>query len=182
MIVRIAKVLLVGALASYAFIVAYDNIVDYGSNYQFVRHVLSMDTTLPNNALMYRAITNENVWSAVYALIIACEWLICLLLVIGAAGVAGSASRACRTLQSRQDLGHCRFARRLWSLVHRFFGGGGRILRHVAVADMERAGGGVPADGGNSRRADLCQFARRRLTENCALHSGATKFVVIKNL
>ncbi|MGC1355038.1 MAG: DUF2165 domain-containing protein [Xanthobacteraceae bacterium] len=87
MIVRIAKVLLVGALASYAFIVAYDNIVDYGSNYQFVRHVLSMDTTFPNNALTYRAITNESVWSAVYALIIACEWLICLLLVIGAAGL-----------------------------------------------------------------------------------------------
>jgi predicted small integral membrane protein len=84
LVVRLAKVLLVGALASYAFIVAYDNIVDYGSNYQFVRHVLSMDTTFPNNALMHRAITNEGVWSAAYALIIATEWLTCLLLVVGA--------------------------------------------------------------------------------------------------
>jgi predicted small integral membrane protein len=84
LIVRIAKVLLVAALASYAFIVAYDNIVDYDSNYQFVRHVLSMDTTFPNNALMHRAITNESIWSAVYALIIACEWLTCVLLAIGA--------------------------------------------------------------------------------------------------
>jgi predicted small integral membrane protein len=83
MIVRIAKVLLVAALASYAFIVAYDNIVDYDSNYQFVHHVLSMDTTLPNNALLHRAITNESVWSVVYGLIIGCEWLTCLLLVIG---------------------------------------------------------------------------------------------------
>jgi len=82
--VRIAKVLLVGALAAYAFIVAYDNIVDYGSNYEFVRHVLSMDTTFPNNALMHRAITNENIWSAAYALIIACEWLTCVILAIGA--------------------------------------------------------------------------------------------------
>jgi hypothetical protein len=65
MSVRIAKILLVGALASYAFIVAYDNIVDYGSNYQFVRHVLSMDTTFPDNALIHRAITNERVWSKV---------------------------------------------------------------------------------------------------------------------
>ena len=32
MIVRIAKILLVGALAAYAVIVAYDNVVDYGSN------------------------------------------------------------------------------------------------------------------------------------------------------
>jgi predicted small integral membrane protein len=81
---RIAKVLLVGALASYAFIVAYDNIIDYDSNYQFVRHVLSMDTTFPNSALMDRAITNENTWAAVYAVIIGCEWLTCVLLAIGA--------------------------------------------------------------------------------------------------
>jgi predicted small integral membrane protein len=84
MIARIAKVLLVVALASYAFIVAYDNVVDYDSNYQFVRHVLSMDTTFPNNALMHRSITSESVWSAVYVLIIACEWLTCVLLAIGA--------------------------------------------------------------------------------------------------
>src|SRR6202451_3281958 len=84
MIVRIAKILLVGALAAYAFIVAYDNIVDYGSNYQFVRHVLSMDTTVPDNALIHRAITNERVWSTVYALIIAWEWLTCGLLAVGA--------------------------------------------------------------------------------------------------
>ena len=84
MIVRIAKILMVGALASYAFIVAYDNIVDYGSNYAFVRHVLSMDTTFPNNALMGRAITNETVWSAAYAIIIGVEWLTCVLLVVGA--------------------------------------------------------------------------------------------------
>jgi len=84
LIARIAKVLLVGALAAYAFIVAYDNIVDYDSNFQFVRHVLSMDTTFPDNALMHRAITSESAWSAVYAAIIACEWLTCLLLAIGA--------------------------------------------------------------------------------------------------
>jgi predicted small integral membrane protein len=83
-IVRIAKTLLVGALASYVFIIAYDNIVDYDSNYQFVRHVLSMDTTFPDNALIHRAITNERVWSKVYALIIAWGWLTSLLLIIGA--------------------------------------------------------------------------------------------------
>ena len=84
LIARIAKVLLIGALASYAFIVAYDNVVDYDSNYEFVRHVLSMDTTFPDNALMHRAITDKSVWSAVYAVIIGCEWLTCVLLVIGA--------------------------------------------------------------------------------------------------
>jgi predicted small integral membrane protein len=61
-LIRLAKVTMIGSLASYAFIVAYDNVVDYGSNYQFVRHVLSMDTTFPGNALMHRAITNESIW------------------------------------------------------------------------------------------------------------------------
>ena len=52
LIVRLAKIVMVAALGAFAFMVTYDNIVDYGSNYQFVRHVLSMDTTFPNNALI----------------------------------------------------------------------------------------------------------------------------------
>jgi predicted small integral membrane protein len=43
--IRIAKITMIAALAAYALIVAYNNIVDYGSNYEFVSHVLSMDTT-----------------------------------------------------------------------------------------------------------------------------------------
>jgi predicted small integral membrane protein len=58
-LIRLSKVALIAALAAYAAIVAYDNIVDYGSNYEFVRHVLSMDTTFPGNALMHRAIADQ---------------------------------------------------------------------------------------------------------------------------
>jgi Predicted small integral membrane protein (DUF2165) len=35
----------IAALAAFAFIVTYDNIFDYNSSYEFVRHVLSMETT-----------------------------------------------------------------------------------------------------------------------------------------
>jgi len=83
-IVRLVKVALVAAVAAYAFIVTYDNIVDYGSNYAFVQHVLSMDTTFPGNALMDRAITDPRLWTAAYLAIIATEGLTCLLLGIGA--------------------------------------------------------------------------------------------------
>ena len=83
-LIRLAKVTMIGSLAAYAFIVAYDNIVDFGSNYQFVRHVLSMDTTFPGNTLMHRAITNESIWRVAYALIIAMEALTALLLALGA--------------------------------------------------------------------------------------------------
>src|SRR6202140_1952826 len=81
---RLCKIAMIAALAAFAFIVAYDNFVDYDSNYQFVRHVLSMDTTLPNNALMGRAITDKRIWTFAYAAIIAVEGLTCLLLAVGA--------------------------------------------------------------------------------------------------
>ena len=56
LIVRLAKILMIAAVGAFAFMVTYDNIVDYGSNYEFVRHVLSMDTTFSGNALMDRAV------------------------------------------------------------------------------------------------------------------------------
>ena len=58
LIVRLSKIAMTAALAAFAFIVTYDNLVDYGSNYEFVKHVLSMDTTFPGNKLMGRAITS----------------------------------------------------------------------------------------------------------------------------
>jgi predicted small integral membrane protein len=83
-IVRIVKVTMVAALAAFALIVAYDNIVDYDSNYEFVRHVLSMDTTFGTSVLKYRAISNETMWHVAYALIIAVEGTTGLLLALGA--------------------------------------------------------------------------------------------------
>jgi predicted small integral membrane protein len=84
LVTRLAKVLMVGALAAFAAVVTYDNIVDYGANYQFVQHVLSMDTTFPDNMLRDRAITDPALWKAAYALIIAAEGVTALLLAIGA--------------------------------------------------------------------------------------------------
>jgi len=82
-LIRLSKIALIAALAAYALIVSYDNIVDYGSNYEFVKHVLSMDTTFAGNALMHRAITDKSIWAAAYALIIGVEGLAALLLSIG---------------------------------------------------------------------------------------------------
>jgi predicted small integral membrane protein len=83
MTTRIAKIALPLILATFAFIVTIDNIVDYGSNFLFVQHVLSMDTTFPGNALIGRAITNHAAWHAGYCLIIAAEGATCLLLLSG---------------------------------------------------------------------------------------------------
>ncbi len=72
---RIVKVIMVGCLALFALLVTYDNLTDYDTNYAFVRHVLTMDTTFLGNALLDRRITSPTLWQAGYALIIAGEGL-----------------------------------------------------------------------------------------------------------
>ena len=84
MATRYAKIILTLALAAFATLVAFNNITDYGSNFAFVQHVLSMDTTFPNNAAMYRSITTPWMWHAADVLIILGEALTAVLLARGA--------------------------------------------------------------------------------------------------
>jgi predicted small integral membrane protein len=81
---RYAKIVMSLSLAAFCLLVAFDNITDYGTNYLAVQHVLSMDTTFPANALMYRSITNPVLWQIVYALIIAAEGITGILFLAGA--------------------------------------------------------------------------------------------------
>jgi predicted small integral membrane protein len=79
MTLRFAKILLVAAVALFYTIVVFNNITDYGSNYQFVHHVLLMDTTFPGNQGMWRAIHVVPVQTVFYDGIIAWEALAMLL-------------------------------------------------------------------------------------------------------
>jgi predicted small integral membrane protein len=81
---RIAKIVMVTCLALFAFIVTFDNLADYDTNFEFVRHVLSMDTTFPGNGLLYRRLTSPVQWNAVYCLIIFGEELTALVLAVAA--------------------------------------------------------------------------------------------------
>ncbi|GAA2824756.1 putative small integral membrane protein [Aminobacter aminovorans] len=84
MVWRLSKIVMCLCLAAFAFLVAFGNITDYGSNFAFVQHVLSMDTTFPGNALMYRSITSPTLWTVGYWLIIFGEGLTCVLFLIAA--------------------------------------------------------------------------------------------------
>jgi predicted small integral membrane protein len=55
MMTRLAKVLLLGGIALYYALVVFNNLTDFQSNYEFIRHVLSMDSTFPGNRGMWRA-------------------------------------------------------------------------------------------------------------------------------
>jgi predicted small integral membrane protein len=56
MTLRAAKTALVFGVALYYLLVVFNNLTDYESNYQFIRHVLMMDSTFPGNHGMWRAL------------------------------------------------------------------------------------------------------------------------------
>jgi predicted small integral membrane protein len=81
---RLAKVLLLAALGFFFTLVVFNNTTDFDSNYQFVRHVLMMDTTFPGNRGLWRAIQAPWVHIAFYLSIIAWEVLNAVLCWLGA--------------------------------------------------------------------------------------------------
>jgi predicted small integral membrane protein len=69
MMLRVSKLSLVLALALFYSFVVLNNTTDYNSNYQFIRHILMMDSTFPGNRGMWRAM-NSPAWHTVFYLAI----------------------------------------------------------------------------------------------------------------
>ncbi len=82
--IRAAKIALVAAVALFATLVAFGNLTDYGTNYAFVQHVLSMDTIFPSSQIGYRAVTSSALHHVAYGIIIAAEAATALLCWVGA--------------------------------------------------------------------------------------------------
>ena len=83
-VARWSKILLLAAVGLYFTLVVFNNATDFGSNYQFVRHVLSMDSTFPGNHGMWRSIGQPAIYLAFYLGIIAYEALNAVLCCWGA--------------------------------------------------------------------------------------------------
>lgn len=87
MITRAAKLVLLAGIALYYTLVVFNNITDFDSNYGFVRHVLSMDTTYPGNHGMWRALPSPGIHLAFYLSIIVWETANMILLWWGVVGL-----------------------------------------------------------------------------------------------
>jgi predicted small integral membrane protein len=74
MILRAAKTFLVLGVALYFSLIVFNNLSDYDANYQFVRHVLMMDSTFPGNRAMWRALNSPSWHTAFYWAIILSEF------------------------------------------------------------------------------------------------------------
>jgi predicted small integral membrane protein len=99
MMTRAAKLFLVLGIALLETLLVFNNLNDFDSNYQFVRHVLMMDTTSPGNHGQWRAIASPTLHLAFYLGIIAWESVTAVLLWWGAARLG----RALRQPASKFD-------------------------------------------------------------------------------
>ncbi|MEU1675945.1 DUF2165 domain-containing protein [Streptomyces roseifaciens] len=78
-----AAAALTATVALYMALVAFGNVTDFGTNREFVRHVLAMDTTFKDDDLMWRAVTDRTLQDIAYVAIIAWETLAAAVLVAG---------------------------------------------------------------------------------------------------
>ncbi|MFE4588545.1 DUF2165 domain-containing protein [Streptomyces laurentii] len=76
----VAATALTATVALYMTLVAFGNITDFGTNQQFVQHVLSMDTTFKDPDLMWRAVESRALQNAAYVIVIVWETLAALVL------------------------------------------------------------------------------------------------------
>ncbi len=87
MTTRWAKLLLLSGIAFYYTLVVFDNLTDFDTNYEFVHHVLLMDSTFPGNHGMWRAIHSPGLYLAFYWGIIVWEFASTVLTWWGAASL-----------------------------------------------------------------------------------------------
>jgi predicted small integral membrane protein len=71
---RLAKIAVAAAAGALLALVALDNLLDYGTNFEVVQHILSMDM-FPESPLKWRAVTSPALHQLCYAFIIAVECL-----------------------------------------------------------------------------------------------------------
>jgi predicted small integral membrane protein len=72
---RLAKTLCVGSIGLMMLIIVIGNTTDYFSNYQFVEHVLKMDSIFPDSQLHYRSLNSPILSNTTYIAIIITEAL-----------------------------------------------------------------------------------------------------------
>ena len=173
MILRLSKTSLVFGVAIFYSFVVFNNLTDYDSNFQFIRHVLMMDSTFPGNRGMWRAM-NSPVWHTVfYATIILWETLTMILCWWAGVRMARSCRAGAREFAKARGLAIAALTVSPPHVAGGVFVCRRRMVSDVAIEDVERpgsrdphvhGGGYCPASGGATRRgrSALADFRDRR--------------------
>jgi len=104
MTLRVAKIALVFAVALFYCLVTFNNLTDYDSNYQFIRHVLMMDSTFPNNHGTWRAMNSPTIHTIFYLCIILWESITMILSGWGAIRLARAATTTAATFNQAKRM------------------------------------------------------------------------------
>ncbi len=97
---RHCKIALLAAAGFFLFLVVFNNLFDYRSNYGFVRHVMSMDTLFTGEAQSWRAFRDPSPDDGSYWLHHACYAGLILWEALSCALVSAGAFRLWRTRHS----------------------------------------------------------------------------------
>ena len=143
MTLRAIKVMLVFGVAIFYSLVVFNNITDYGSNYEFVRHVLMMDSTFPGNRGMWRAINTPLLHTAFYLSIIAWETITMLLCWWGGFRMAQALRGTAAAFHHAKAHFHRRVDAQSADVARRVSGRRRRVVPDVAIENVERSGRGL---------------------------------------
>lgn len=82
--IRLFQTLFLLYIGLFAALVVLNNVMDYGTNYNFVRNVMGMHTVFPDCKLRWRAVNSAAIQHAFYRTIIAIEAIVAILCIVGA--------------------------------------------------------------------------------------------------
>ncbi|HEY9761155.1 MAG TPA: DUF2165 domain-containing protein [Trichocoleus sp.] len=104
MIVRYCKILLVASVGLLTLLIVLNNVQDSQSNLLYVQHVMSMDTTFPDNALKWRAISSPVAHRLAFGVLVACEAAIALLCLLGAYRLLKAVKEPAKTFEQAKGI------------------------------------------------------------------------------
>ncbi|HZC25177.1 MAG TPA: DUF2165 domain-containing protein [Candidatus Binatia bacterium] len=126
-------------LGLYFVLVALGNVTDYGTNIQFVKHVLSMDTIPADSHVAWRAIKSEPLYHLAYGVIIAWETVAGLLCVWGGMRMATHLKSRDFNEAKTQAIAGLWIGMLLWSLAFITIGGEWFMMWESAIWNGELA-------------------------------------------
>lgn len=81
--IRISKAALMLFISLFGILIMYSNFTDYSTNYEYLGHILSMDTTRDNLKYSYRAIQSQILHHRIYWLIITLDLMSTIFFIMG---------------------------------------------------------------------------------------------------
>ena len=142
MITRSAKLLLLAGIALYFTLVVFNNLTDFSANYEFVRHVLSMDSTFPGNHVMWRALPSPGVHLIFYWMIIMWEFVTTILAWWGLVNLLRALRGPVNLFNAGKRMAVMALTLSMLMWLMAFSGCGRGVVPDVAVAYLERSGRG----------------------------------------